>query len=163
MTKAARSVFLEINEVKFFPRRVSEPDELRRFLTLHDSKVKENEEKELLAEITGVETREEQQKRKLEHLRSTVSDSSFRPASLPPPRRLEEEDEELPSFEDGYYIKKREFRRHFRKHEQVNWSSTNLQLIHSRKLRREAQRQAEIDKRNAEEQAKQLEQELKET
>ena len=162
MTKTSQSVFIELNEVKFVPRKSSEPEGMQRFLTLHDARVKEDEEKELVAETTGVETREEQVLRR-DLLNRQVHPSSYRPASLPPPRRLEEENEDLPSFEDGYYIQKRQFRRHHSKYEQINWSITNVELLSNRKLRRQLQREAELEKRKAEEEAKRMEQELKET
>jgi hypothetical protein len=158
---------MELNETKFIPRKSSEPTEilLPRFLTLHDNQEKEEAERALLAETLGVETREEQTQRREREKQQKLAPpvSSHRPASLPPASRLEKENEELPNFEDEFYMKKQNFRRHHRKEEQISWSRTNVDLLTHRKQRRDVQRESEAKKREDEDHAKHLEQELKET
>ena len=160
---SSRSVFLELNEAKFVPRKSSEPSEvfLTRFFTQHDAQQKAEAERELVAETLGIETRQVQRREREKH--EPMPTSSYRPASLPPPMRLAEENEEMPNFEDEFYTKKREFRRLHRKEEQISWSRANVDLLTHRKERRDVQRESELKKREEEERLKRLEQELKET
>jgi hypothetical protein len=63
------------------------------------------------------------------------------------------EDDELKTFEEDYYFKKKNFQRKYTKQSQISWNRLAVQLMSNKILRRQRQREIGVEHAQAQKNA----------